>query len=108
MKKAKHIGVITSFHGVTVECSLEELKAILGEPTYHTSDIKEKVQWDWNMETEDGRYFTVYDWKEYRHISETEILTWHIGGSDFSSSTEGKREIQAAISKLTQFIITIK
>lgn len=109
MKQVKHgMGVHTSFHNVTVNCSLEELKAVLGEPTYHTEDTTEKVQWDWNLITEDGRVFTIYDWKEYRHISDTEIIEWHIGARDFASSMEGKREIEAAIKQLTQFTLQIK
>jgi len=108
MKKAKHIGVITSFHQVTLLASLEELKAVLGEPEYHTQDTDEKVQYNWNLETEDGRPFTIYDWKEYRKFDDTEVIEWHVGGKDSASCFEGKREFVDAITKLTTFTLKIK
>lgn len=90
----------TSFHNVTVIASINELLQLLGEPEYTTSDIDEKVQYDWKMETESGSVFTVYDWKEYRKLIKTEDIEWHIGARDFSSSMDGGHELQAALDKL--------
>jgi hypothetical protein len=69
----------TSFHGATFSATLADLQIILGAPN-HTSDHHDKVQNEWEMELEDGTVFSVYDWKEYRHYSDTEKIEWHIGG----------------------------
>ena len=69
----------TSFHGATISATLADLQVILGAPT-HGGDHHDKVQNEWEMELEDGTVFSVYDWKEYRHYSDTEKIEWHIGG----------------------------
>jgi len=75
----------TSFHNVTIQASVEQLKKILGEPTYEDNTGEDKVNFEWVCELEKGlsdevgQVFTIYDWKEYREIDETEIIKWHIG-----------------------------
>ena len=70
----------TSFHGHEIVCTPKDLKQILGEPTYEQNYGKDKVNLEWVCETEDGEVFTIYDWKEYRTISEDEDIQWHLGG----------------------------
>ena len=100
MKTTIQTSHMTSFHNVTVVASIEELMELLGEPKYHTSDVTEKVQYDWVMETNSGSVFTVYDWKEYRELDKTEDIEWHIGARDFASSMDGAHELQAALDEL--------
>jgi len=78
--KSKKNPTGTSFHSHTLVCTPKELKEILGEPTYEQNTGEDKVNLEWVCETEDGEVFTIYDWKEYRTISEDEEIEWHLGG----------------------------
>lgn len=89
----------TSFHGTVMNCSVSTLKKVLGEPVYDGNTGDDKVNFEWNMETNDGDVFTVYDWKEYRSINEDEVIEWHIGGFNESATKEAKYEIREAIVK---------
>jgi hypothetical protein len=71
----------TSFHNSTITASVNELIKVLGEPQYQSNDGQDKVNFEWDCETEDGNVFTIYDWKEYRTISKNEQIEWHIGGN---------------------------
>ena len=99
MKKTfKEIGG-TSFHEVTINCSLATLKKVLGEPEYNGNDGEDKVNFEWEMETNDGDVFTVYDWKEYRPLGESDMIEWHIGGFNQKVTEQAKSEIIEAIAK---------
>ena len=99
MKKTfKEIGG-TSFHNTTIKCSVATLKKVLGEPEYDGNDGQDKVNFEWEMETNDGDVFTVYDWKEYRSINEDEVIEWHIGGHTKAATEKAKYEIREAIIK---------
>lgn len=63
-----------------ISSSVSELKEKLGEPQYSENDGTDKVNFEWECETEEGDVFTIYDWKEYREIDETETIHFHIGG----------------------------
>jgi hypothetical protein len=85
----------TSFFGGEIECSVNDLIKVLGEPTYNSNDGQDKTNIEWNMETK-GIVFTLYDWKMYRPITYDESIRWHIGvKSQFESST-----IQILLEKL--------
>ena len=92
MKKTTKM-VSSSFYNETILATASELINVLGEPEYGRGDVDEKVQYDWEMETDDGQYFTVYDWKEYREFSEDENIRWHIGGIDLEGTKQGKLEL---------------
>lgn len=70
----------TSYFGQMISSSVSELKEKLGEPQYSGNDGTDKVNFEWECETEEGDVFTIYDWKEYREIDETEEIQFHIGG----------------------------
>jgi len=70
----------TSFHFHTVEATPNQLKKILGEPVYEENTGDSKVNFEWELETNNGDVFTVYDYKEYRPIGMDEKIKWHIGG----------------------------
>ena len=90
----------TSFHNHTFQATVSELRQILGEPYSESNDGQDKVNFYWVMETEDDQVFTVYDWKEYRPLSEDEIIEWHIGGHSSLVTMKASREINAALSKI--------
>jgi len=85
----------TSFHDIVIEATVKELKQILGEPEYDSNDGQDKVNFEWVMETDSGDVFTVYDYKEYRPLYETEMIKWHIGGQDKAITEQAKREIKS-------------
>jgi hypothetical protein len=89
----------TSFHNTTIKGSVSTLIKVLGTPDYLGNDGKDKINFEWEMETDSGDVFTVYDWKEYRSLNENEIIEWHIGGKSRSITEQAKSEITNAILK---------
>ena len=89
----------TSFHDHEVAASVEQLKSVLGKPMDSNNSGKDKVNYFWVMETEAGDVFTVYDWKKYRPLKDTEIVRWHIGAKSSKISEEAKSEIEAALAQ---------
>jgi hypothetical protein len=83
----------TSFYDVTFKASVNKLISIIGEPTMEDNTGKDKVNFDWHMETDEGDVFTIYDWKEYREIDKNEPIEWHIGAKSKSISTVAKVEL---------------
>lgn len=90
----------TSFHDDVFNASVNDLIQILGEPDYVDNSGEDKVNFEWEMETEDGEVFTVYSWKEYRPISKTEIIEWHIGGLSGNVTSKALDEIAGALNNL--------
>ncbi len=82
----------TSFHGVTIRATVEQLTNAFGEPDDNNTG-EDKVNFVWDMETEDGEVFTIYDWKEGRPLKLDEYVVWHIGAKDKSTSNTAEDEI---------------
>lgn len=58
-----------------------ELVEVFGEPNDGPNDFGlDKTTCEWNLEYEDNKYCTIYDWK----LPETPIklYAWHIGGNE--------------------------
>jgi hypothetical protein len=86
----------TSFHGVTIRATVREMCRLLGTPTICTNYGTDKINFEWVRKTDAGDVFTVYDWKEYRVLSEGDVIEWHIGSHTAESSKRAKQEIEAA------------
>lgn len=100
MKKTfKEIGG-TSFHDTTIGTTVHTLRKLLGEPNYSGNDGEDKINYEWEMETNDGNVFTVYDWKEYKVLDEHEIIEFHIGGMSKAITEQAKNEIYDAMANL--------
>lgn len=69
----------TSFHGKTLIATANELKRLFGPPQYNDNNGADKVNIEWNLVTDSGIVFSVYDWKEGRSIMNDEPVEWHIG-----------------------------
>jgi hypothetical protein len=82
----------TSFHNTIITTTVVELKKLIGNP-YGNNTGEDKVNFVWDCETEDGDVFTIYDWKEYREISEDEPIEFHIGAISKQISEQAKQEI---------------
>lgn len=89
----------TSYHDTTISATVNQLTAAFGEP-YNSNTGEDKVNFVWDMETEDGEVFTIYDWKEYRIISKNEIIEWHIGGHSVEITEKAAEEIEESLSNL--------
>lgn len=87
----------TSFHGIAFTATVGDLRKVLGEPTHETNNGEGKVNFEWEMETEDGEFFTVYDYKEYRRLEEDENVEWHIGGRDSLTTMKAAEELDEAL-----------
>ena len=83
----------TSFFGTTIRASVEQLTNAFGDPTMDSNWGDDKVNFEWEMETEDGEVFTIYDWKEGRPLRLDEYVVWHIGAKDKSTSNTAEDEI---------------
>lgn len=90
----------TSFHGTVIKTTVEKLRQVCGEPSYENNTGRDKANFDWVLETEDGDVFTIYDWKEYRSIDETELIEFHIGGHGMLVTLQAKEELEEALNKL--------
>ena len=84
----------TSYFGQMISSSVSELKEKLGEPQYSGNDGTDKVNFEWECETEEGDVFTIYDWKEYREIDETETIHFHIGSLGAGVSNKALEELK--------------
>ena len=86
-----------SFHDTTVGTTVHTLIKLLGEPTYSGNDGEDKVNYQWEMETNDGDVFTVYDYKEYKVLDEHEIIEFHIGGHNRAVTEQARNEMYKAL-----------
>tara|TARA_R100001377_G_C3121514_1_gene86078 strand:- start:81 stop:371 length:291 start_codon:yes stop_codon:yes gene_type:complete len=83
----------TSFYGVTLTVTPQKLIDVLGEPDFFDNDGQDKVNMEYNLETEDGIAFTIYDWKEYRSLQMDQKVKFHIGGFSYTQCIEAKEEL---------------
>lgn len=87
----------TSFWGVTIDSTVNELTQAIGHPPHKHGSDDGKVNYEWVLETSAGDVFTIYDWKEYRYLSKDRIIEWHIGSHDKLSSIRAAEEIRQLI-----------
>lgn len=100
MKPTNQQATGTSFHDSEIVTTVKILKKILGNPRYEDNTGRDKVNFDWVMETKFGNVFTVYDYKEYRKLKLNEKIHFHIGGMNADITELAKSEIEEAISKI--------
>jgi hypothetical protein len=89
----------TSFHGITIKTTVNELIRVLGNPQEDSNTGKDKVNFDWTCERENGDIVTIYDWKEYRMIDVNEEIEFHLGGYSPLSTFNGREDLVALLSK---------
>ena len=100
MKQTKQTTDGTSFFGHTIALTKNSLQVLTACRPYHYGDPNAKVQYEWEMETNSGEVFTIYDWKEYRLIGGDEVIEWHIGALSSRVATDALYEIETAIAQL--------
>ena len=81
----------SSFHDITINTSPSKLMALAikyGIEFQECNTGQDKTNFDFQFETEEGLYFTVYDWKEYRFVKIEEVIEFHIGTTGQQESWE--------------------
>ena len=86
----------TRFHNHDFLAAIEDIEKVCGKVMYTESDIREKTQNEWEMQSKDGTPFTIYDWKEYREYDKQEKINWHIGAENRFGSKKGYDELKRA------------
>jgi hypothetical protein len=87
----------TSFYGSTIKATVNQLISICGQPYDDSNTGRDKVNFEWNLQTYSGDVFTIYDWKEYRIIGLDEVIEWHIGGRNEIITIQAYNELKAAL-----------
>jgi len=85
----------TSFHGHKVTATPNQLIEALGEPQFGSNDGRGKTNFDWVCETQDGKVFTVYDWKQYERLDMDSYYSFHIGAHSGSVAARALSEIHS-------------
>ena len=83
----------TSFHDVVITTSVANLTKIFGMAHYCDNTGECKVNFEWDMQTDEGNVFTIYDWKEGRPLELDEPVEWHIGAKSRSIASDASYEI---------------
>jgi len=87
----------TSFYGVTLEATPQQLIDLFPNSYYEHNDGRDKTNFDFTLQTESGKVFTIYDWKEYTPLRMDEVVEWHVGSHDKITSIEGRDEVVAML-----------
>ena len=94
----------SSFHFITLKCTPGQLIQVAEKYNISYIENKEgdgnKVNFEFEFETEDGLFFTAYDWKEYRPLELGETIEFHIGAKDEMDPKQGKEILQHEIGNL--------
>ncbi len=90
----------SSFHNTIVTTTPSKLIALaeyIGTDydVHNTGD--DKTNFDFDFQTTDGIYFTVYDWNEYRTLSPDELVDFHIGGNSKSDTDASALALKDAL-----------
>jgi len=83
----------TSFHNVTIRTKPEYLIKLCTKYNINfimQNDGEDKTNFDFDFETPNGIYFTVYDWKEYKQLKLNGLYVFHIGAENLLDSLDAK------------------
>ena len=92
LRKSESKTIGTSFHGITIRGSVNQLSEVIGEYSKLNSGDG-KVVYQWILETDEDEVVTVYDWKMYREVGMDEEIEWNIGGHSKKSTEKAREEI---------------
>ena len=77
LRKSESKAIGTSFHGITIRGSVNQLSEVIGEYS--------------KLNSGDGK--VVYHWKMYREVGMDEEIEWNIGGHSKKSTEKAREEI---------------
>lgn len=81
----------TSFYGVTINTTWNLIEKAFGKSISLFDYQKQNAQW--NLYTDNGVYFELYDWKE-GHIGKNLPIYWHIGANNLRESLKAKEYLE--------------
>lgn len=92
----------SSFYDVTVRAIPADLIKLYGK-----TSPGDKTNFEWELETTGGVYFTLYDWKE-SYPDPNRPLDFHIGAASKRDSLLGKAEVLQDLSQTSPQVSTMK
>jgi hypothetical protein len=88
-----------SFQGVTITTTPGTLKELFpGGDEGPGGDGKTQI--NYSLETEDGEFFMLYDWKYYRTHNDNDVLEFNIAARKHSTALQAKEELEEMIEDL--------
>ena len=78
------------FNNVTLTVTPQQLIDALGNPDYFDNTGVNETNMKYNLETDDGIIFTIYDWKEYRSLPMNEPIEFRIGTFNYPIDAAAK------------------
>jgi hypothetical protein len=75
----------TCFHSVAIHTTPNKLIELCEKYNIkheEHNDGEDKTNFDFEFQTPEGLYFTVYDWKEYKKLKKDREYEFHIGAKD--------------------------
>ena len=93
----------TSYHNDNIHTTpnkLIELCAKYNIKYEENNDGEDKTNFDFEFQTLEGLYFTVYDWKEYKILNKDRKYSFHIGAKDKLDSIDALYILQTELTKL--------
>ena len=91
----------TSFHGVTITTTIDELRQLLDSPTYESYCEKSPVSIAWDCETDTKTLFTIYDY-DIQGINSFSKTEFNIGAFNWLESVEAKHYLLDCLSTLSE------
>tara|TARA_R110000751_G_scaffold28319_4_gene73919 strand:+ start:27 stop:338 length:312 start_codon:yes stop_codon:yes gene_type:complete len=91
----------TSFYGVKINTTPQQLIEALGEPEIFDNTGKDKCNMNYWCLTDTDIFFSIYDWKYYEPLNMSSEYSFHIGGFT-------KSECMEAVIKLEQLLQVIQ
>lgn len=85
---------MTSYWGDQITATPNQLIELIGKPQWGYNDGTDKTNMDWVCETEGGKVFTIYDWKEYRPLNMDSYYGFHIGAHSKEISNQAWMELK--------------
>ena len=95
LTKSKEIdnAIFTSHYGHTIKASYNVLCELFGKPQTDRNGEQFKNNYEWVLDNSKGNGITIYDYKYYRKLKDTEEIIWNIGAESLIQSTEAYQEI---------------
>jgi len=92
MKRSSNTNEVC-FNNVTLTATPQQLIDALGDPDYFDNTGVNETNMKYNLETDDGIIFTIYDWKEYRSLPMNESIEFRIGTFNYPIDAAAKTAI---------------
>ena len=98
MKRATISTTGTTFFGIAITCTTNQLALAIGEPDFENQFPEEgETNYVWDCETSGGELFTIYDFGMVGDFAADEEVEFRIGGFNKVSCIVAKEELSAKL-----------